>query len=262
MVRYLTLERLGQSAIITLNNPPANLLTTDSLNELAATVQTLDSDPNIRAVVITGNGETFFSAGADLKQFASNDGTAADKVLDAFTNALQSIRQYRGVTVAAINGYAMGGGLECALACDYMVAERGAKLGLPEAKVGIIPAAGGTKTLADKVGVAWAKRIILGGEVLSAQKAFDIGLIEELVDQGFAKIVALSLANKVAMQAPSAVAAARKLIEESPNRTLAQHLSAEREAVRQLIGGEEQKEGVSAFLNKRLPSWAEAEGDD
>ena len=135
-------------------------------------------------------------------------------MFDAFAGALHALRQYRGVTVAAINGYALGGGLELALACDYMVAERGAA-GAPETKVGIIPAAGGTKTLADKVGVSWAKRIILGGEVVAAEKALSIGLIEEIVDQGFAKIVAISLANKVANQAPGAVAAARRLIEDS-----------------------------------------------
>lgn len=261
MAKYLTLERLGQSAIVTLKNAPANLLTTESLNELATTMRSLDADPAVRSVVLTGAGDAFFSAGADLKQFASGDAAEADKVFDAFAGALRSLQQYHGVTVAAINGYALGGGLELALGCDYMVAERGAKLGLPEAKVGIIPAAGGTKTLADKVGVSWAKRIILGGEVVTAEKALTIGLIEEVVDQGFAKIVAISLANKVANQAPGAVAAARRLIEESGNLTLAQHLERERAAVRQLIGGAEQIEGVNAFIAKRSPSWVES-GDD
>nr|WP_199064751.1 enoyl-CoA hydratase [Chromobacterium sp. ASV5] len=261
MARYLTLERLGQAAIITLSSPPANVLTTDGLLELASTIQTLGADASVRAVVLTGAGDSYFSAGADLKQFAAGDKAAAEKLLDAFAAALKAIRDYPGVTVAAINGYALGGGLECALVCDYMVAERGAKLGLPEAKVGLIPAAGGTKTLADKVGVSWAKRIILGGEVISAAKAYEIGLIEEIVDQGFSKIVAVGLANKVAGQGPAAVAQARHLIENSPNLTLEQHLAYERSATLSLVGGEEQKEGVAAFLGKRSPSWVQDDDD-
>lgn len=260
MARYLTLERLGKSAIITLSNLPANLLTTDGLNELTATLQALNADDDVRSVVITGAGDAFFSAGADLKQFAAGD-KAADTLLQAFADTLQAIRAYRGVTVAAVNGFALGGGLECALVCDYIIAERGAKLGLPEAKVGLIPAAGGTKTLADKVGVSWAKRIILGGEVVSAEQALKIGLIEEVVDQGFAKIVAVSLANKVAGQSPAAVAVARKLIEDSPNLTLDEHLKRERAATLGLVGGSEQLDGVAAFLAKRAPSWAQDDDD-
>jgi enoyl-CoA hydratase/carnithine racemase len=105
--------------------------------------------------------------------------------------------------VAAINGYALGGGLECALMCDYMVVERGARLA-PEARVGLLPAGGGSKTLADKVGVSWAKRILLGGEILSARKGLRNRPGGKIVDPGFAKIMAVSLAGKVANQAPQA----------------------------------------------------------
>lgn len=257
MGKYLTLERLGQSAILTINNPPANLWTVDSLNELAHTMAELDADRSYRSVVITGAGEAFFSAGADLKQFLTGEKAAALQVLDAFAAAFGAIRRYRGVTVAAINGYALGGGLEGALACDYIVAERGAQLGLPEAKVGLLPGGGGTKLLADKVGIAWAKRMILGGEIILAEKAYEIGLVEELVDPGFAKIVAVSLANKVVNQAPNAVAEARRLIEESAQLSLSEHLQRERAALVSLIGEPEQMEGVAAFMGKRTPKWAE-----
>ena len=138
-----------------------------------------------------------------------------------------------------------------------MVVERGARLGWPEARVGLLPAGGGSKTLADKVGVSWAKRILLGGEILNAEKAYEIGLVEEIVDPGFAKIMAVSLAGKVANQAPQAVASARQLIEASTGATLEEHLQREREALLSLIGEEEQLEGVSAFLGKRVPSWAD-----
>jgi enoyl-CoA hydratase/carnithine racemase len=128
------------------------------------------------------------------------------ELLDAFATAFAALRNYSGVTVAAINGYALGGGLECALMCDYMVVERGARLGLPEPGLACCRQVVAARTLADKVGVSWAKRILLGGEILSAEKAYEIGLVEEIVDPGFAKIMAVSLAGKVANQAPQAVA--------------------------------------------------------
>ena len=257
MAKYLTLEHLGQSAIITINNPPANVWTIASLHELAAVMAKLQADSSVRAVVITGAGDAFFCAGADLNLFSKGSKQDVAEMLDAFAAAFAALRNYSGVTVAAINGYALGGGLECALMCDYMVVERGARLGLPEARVGLLPAGGGSKTLADKVGVSWAKRILLGGEILSAEKAYEIGLVEEIVDPGFAKIMAVSLAGKVANQAPQAVARARQLIEASTGTTLEEHLQREREALLSLIGEEEQLEGVSAFLGKRVPSWAD-----
>ncbi|WP_199101441.1 enoyl-CoA hydratase [Aquitalea sp. ASV11] len=257
MAKYLTLEHLGQSAIITINNPPANVWTIASLHELAAVMAELQADSSVRAVVITGAGDAFFCAGADLNLFSKGSKQDVAEMLDAFAAAFAALRNYSGVTVAAINGYALGGGLECALMCDYMVVERGARLGLPEARVGLLPAGGGSKTLADKVGVSWAKRILLGGEILSAEKAYEIGLVEEIVDPGFAKIMAVSLAGKVANQAPQAVARARQLIEASTGATLEEHLQREREALLSLIGEEEQLEGVSAFLGKRVPSWAD-----
>lgn len=259
MAKNVTVERLGQSAILTINNPPANLWTLDSLRELAAEMAGLEQDSSIRSVVITGEGDAFFSAGADLKQFARGDRQLAADVIDAFAAAFGAVRRFRGVTVAAINGYALGGGLECALACDYMVAEVGAQLGLPETKVGLLPCAGGTKALTDKVGVSWAKRIMLGGEILPAAKALAIGLVEEVVDPGLSKIVAVSLANKAARQAPNAIQEVRRLISGSSYHDMDEHLVLEKQAMLRLIGEEEQLEGVAAFMGKRTPKWCDEE---
>jgi enoyl-CoA hydratase/carnithine racemase len=255
MSKYIVVERLGQSAIVTINNPPANTWTLESLKALTLAMEALDADAQVRSVVLTGAGERFFSAGADLSLFADADRDVAARVIDAFAAAFNSVRQFRGVTVAAVNGFALGGGLECALACDYIVIERGAKLGLPEAVVGLIPGAGGTKALTERVGVPWAKRIILGGELVDADTALKIGLAEEVVDAGLAKIVAISLAGKVANQSRSAVLAARRLIEVSAQNTLERQLLLEKAAFLELIGGDEQREGVAAFLEKRPPSW-------
>lgn len=259
MSTYIVVERLGQSAIVTINNPPANAWTLESLKALTLAMEALDADPQVRSVVLTGAGDRFFSAGADLAQFATADREKAARVIDSFAAAFNSIRQFRGVTVAAVNGFALGGGLECALACDYIVIERGAKLGLPEALVGLIPAAGGTKALTERVGVSWAKRIILGAELVDADTALKIGLAEEVVDAGLAKIVAISLAGKVANQSRSAVLAARRLIEVSAQNTLERQLLLEKAAFLELVGGDEQREGVAAFLEKRPPSWQDNE---
>lgn len=257
MAKHLSIEHLGKCAILTHDYPPANLWTVDGLKELKECLDSLAAHPEVRALVLTGAGEQYFSAGADLRAFHHADPKSAAFVVGAFASAFSSLRAFPGVTVAAINGYALGGGLECALACDFLVAERGSKLGLPETKVGLIPCAGGTKLLTDKVGAAWAKRIILGGEVLSADEAKRIGLVEEVVDPGLAKIVAISLANKVGDQAPNAVIAARRLIEASPHNTIGKHLEQERDAVLQLTGREELEEGISAFFEKRDPGWQE-----
>lgn len=261
MAKQLTVERLGTCAILTHVHPPANQWTLEGLHELRDALAELSDDADIRAVVLTGEGEQFFSAGADLKVFRRGDKAEAASLADAFAAAFGRLRAFPGVTVAAINGYALGGGLECALACDFMVAERGARLGLPETRVGLVPCAGGTKTLTDKVGQAWAKRIILGGELVEAEEARRIGLVEEVVDAGLAKITAISLANRVGMQAPEAVAVARALIAQGPGSTLDGQLALEREALLGLVGRPEQVEGVNAFLDKRRPAWL-VEADD
>lgn len=260
-MKFIVVEKLGQSAIVTIDNAPANTLGLDVLAELESTVKSLSNDENIRALVVTGAGDRFFCSGADLNMFTSGDKEKAAQVIDAFDRSFAAIRNFDGVTVAAINGYALGGGLELALCCDYMVAEQGALMGLPEARVGLIPCAGGTKMLADKVGKAWAKRIVLGGETVDARKGFEIGLLEEIVDPGFAKIVAVSLAEKIGGQGTAAVAAARQLIDNSNDVTLMAQLEAERSAFLQLTGSAEQLEGVQAFIEKRKPIWC-TEDDD
>jgi len=152
--------------------------------------------------------------------------------------------------------------LECALVCDYIVAERGAMLGLPQVRVGLVPFAGGAKLLSEKVGAAWARRIMLGGELVSAETAYQIGLIEEVVDPGFAKIISLSLASKVAQQAPRALIEARRLLDESHALSLEEHQQAAKRAFLGLIGSAEQLAGVAAFLEKRQPPWCAEEDDN
>ncbi|GAC1631282.1 MAG: enoyl-CoA hydratase [Nevskia sp.] len=251
----LRLEKRGHTAIVTLNHPPAHTWTAESLAALKQLLLDLDADRSIYALVITGEGSKFFSAGADLNLFADGDKARAREMARRFGEAFEALSAFRGVSIAAINGYAMGGGLECALACDIRIAEAQAQLALPEATVGLLPCAGGTQNLPWLVGEGWAKRMILCGERLDAATAKTIGLVEEVVAGGGALEAALKLAERVAKQSPGSVAACKALIQGARANPLKQILPMEREAFVDLFDTQDQKEGVTAFLEKRKPEW-------
>jgi enoyl-CoA hydratase/carnithine racemase len=242
-------------AVVTMNNPPANTWTSDSLIALKELVLALNEDKDVYALVLTGRGDKFFSAGADLKLFADGDKAVALDMARVFGEAFECLSSFRGVSIAAINGYAMGGGLEVALACDIRVAEKQAVLALPEAKVGLLPCAGGTQNLTALVGEGWAKRIILCGEQVGAEKAYELGLVEEVVETGQALNKSIELAKSVASQSPSSVAACKILIQNMRSAPLKHGLIKERELFLNLFDTEDQTEGVRAFLEKRKPNW-------
>lgn len=254
----LALDIDGHTAIVTLANAPANAWTRDSLGALRELVRELDANPDIYALVITGEGEKFFCAGADLKQFADGDKAVAREVARRFGEAFETLSGFRGVSIAAINGYAMGGGLECALACDLRIAEEQAQLALPEASVGLLPCAGGTQNLARLVGEGWAKRMILLGERVDTATAQRIGLVEEVVPKGAARARALALAQQAQKQSPTSVAACKRLVQATRSQTHAAALVSEREAFVDLFDSADQAEGVNAFLEKRAPQWTNA----
>ena len=251
----LLLERRGHTALVTLDNPPAHTWTLTSLNALTQLVADLNADPDVYALVITGGGAKFFSAGADLKVFADGNKDMAFAMAAAFGEAFEALSAFRGVSIAAINGYAMGGGLECALACDIRIAEEHAQMALPEASVGLLPCAGGTQHLPWLVGEGWAKRMILCGERVDAAKALAIGLVEEVVPTGKAAATALALAAKVARQSPSSVTACKTLIQGARSHPLVNSLPDERTLFLGLFDTQDQKEGVQAFLEKRPAEW-------
>lgn len=251
----LKLEKRGHTALITIANPPANTWTHETLTQLRDAVKSLDQDKNIYALVITGEGEKFFSAGADLKLFADGDKAVASDMSRIFGEAFETLTAFSGVSIAAINGFAMGGGLEVALACDIRIAEQQAVMALPEAKVGLLPCAGGTQNLAWLVGEGWAKRMILCGERVNAEKALQIGLVEEVVGTGMALETAMMLAEKAAEQSPPAVTACKKLIQAGRSGTLQSALPLERELFVGLFDTKDQIEGVQAFLEKRKANW-------
>jgi len=251
----LLVEQRDHTLMVTINNPPANTWDDDNLSGLKAVVEAAEAARDVYAMVITGSGEKFFSAGADLKLFADGDKKVARDMADRFGAAFETLARFRGVSIAAINGYAMGGGLECALACDIRIAESHAQLALPEATVGLLPCGGGTQNLAWLVGEGWAKRMILCGERVDAETAQRIGLVEEVVDRGQALGRALALAQLVGNQSPSSVAACKQLIQGARSGSIEAAYGHERDAFVSLFDTRDQQEGVTAFLEKRRPEW-------
>ena len=248
-------EIRGHTAFVTIDNPPANTWTPESLRSFEALIGELDANRAIYAMVITGAGEKFFSAGADLKTF-SGDKAVARQFIARFGAAFEALQNSRFVTLAAINGYAMGGGLECAISCDIRIAEAHAQMALPEPSVGLLPAGCGTQMLPWLVGEGWAKRMILTNERVDAATALRIGLVQETVEKGQSLAAATALAERIATLSPRAVEFCKGLIHNArdgiPKRA---GLALERERFVDLFDHGDTAEGVKAFLEKRKPEW-------
>src|ERR1700723_3133403 len=246
-------------AVLTLNNPSANTFTAAGLLQLETLVGELNLNMDVYAVVITGHGEKFFSAGADLKAFAGGDKAQARLMVRRFGTAFEALQEARPVVIAAINGYAMGGGLECALSCDLRIAEEHAQMALPETSVGLRAGGCGTQTLPWLVGEGWAKRMILTNERVNAETALRISLVEQVVPRGQARQTALELARRASTLRLCADTYAQTLIHQARQGTpRAAALALERERFIDLFDGTDQREGVSAFFEKRPPVWKNA----
>lgn len=249
-------ERVGRAAVVTFDNPPAHVFTVAILGELADTLDALTADPDVSALVLTGAGDRFFCAGDDLNMYVGVDAGKARELTRLLAAVVTRLDKFSVATIAAINGYCLGGGLECALACDIRIGEAHAQFGLPEGRVGLLPCGGGTQALALQVGEGWAKRLILCGETVDADTAQRIGLIEEQVPAGQARDAALELAERAARQSPRALAASKRLIHAARTESIDAGLARERQAFGDLFNGPDPAEGVAAFLDKREPLWS------
>jgi enoyl-CoA hydratase/carnithine racemase len=246
----------GHTAFLTIDNPPANTWTPESLRQLEKLVGELNANRGIYAAVITGAGSKFFSAGADLKSFRGDDKVLARHFIACFGSAFEALMNARFVTISAINGYAMGGGLECCLATDIRIAESHAQMALPEPAVGLLPSGCGTQNLPWLVGEGWAKRIILTNERVDAPTALRIGLVQEVVEKGQGLAKATELADRVATLSPRSLEFCKQLIHNSRNGIPRRAgLALERERFMDLFDYTDQEEGVKAFLEKRKPEW-------
>jgi len=243
-------ERVG---LVTLNRPQAlNALNGDLLTELADALQAFDADPAVGALVLTGSGRAF-AAGADIKAMAG--ATTEDLSTVRFVELFDRINGLNKPLVAAVHGYALGGGCELALACDMIVAGESARFGLPEVTIGVIPGAGGTQRLPRAVGKFLAMEMILNDRRLTAAEAQQFGLVNKVVLDETLLDEALALAGALAGRAPLAARAARRMVLRSYETPLEQGLTEERRAFYDLFATRDQKEGMAAFIEKRKPEW-------
>jgi len=246
-------EARGRVGLISLNRPQAlNALNKVLLTELSETLAAFDSDSGIGAMVITGS-ERAFAAGADIKEMA--DASVADMMNSGYIELFDFIRTVNKPVIAAVSGFALGGGCELALSCDMIVASESARFGLPEVTLGVIPGAGGTQRLTRAIGKVLAMEVILNNRVLSATEALQFGLVNRVVPVERFLEEALSLAAEVAARAPIAVRHAKQAVNKAFESSLSEGLADERNLFYQLFATVDQKEGMQAFLEKRKPEW-------
>ena len=241
--------------ILTLKNPPVNALSTSLLAGLSRQVEEISRDPKARAVVLTGDGQ-YFSAGADLKEMATMDLANAPDVVRKGHELFHRISALHPPVIAAINGLALGGGLELALACDLRIAGESAKLGAPEVNYGLMPAYGGTQRLPRLIGVPKAKELIFTGSMISAAEALRIGLVNKTVPAGQELRAARDLAHTIAQRAPKAVQAAKRAISEGLQLPLAQGIEGETKLFEtEVLSSQDLGEGILAFVERRPPKF-------
>ena len=244
-------------AIITFNRPKVlNALNQAVMDELNAAIGELNTDPEVRAIILTGAGRKAFVAGADIGQF--NELTSMAEAAEFARRGqavLDRIERLHKPVIAAINGYALGGGCELAMACDIRIAADTARLGQPEINLGIIPGYGGTQRLPRLVGRGMAKYLVFSGEHISAEEARRIGLVEFVVPAAELMDFARELAHKLAAKPPIALRLAKEAINEGLEGTLAQGLDCEADQFGTVFETEDRVEGINAFLEKRKPIW-------
>ncbi|MDL1912363.1 enoyl-CoA hydratase [Chloroflexi bacterium CFX6] len=250
----ILVERRGRVGLVRLDRPQAlNALNNQLMRETMDALEAFDRDDAVGAMVVTGN-EKAFAAGADIKEMA---GKSAREMLEADHVAVFGrMRAVEKPVIAAVSGWALGGGCEIAMACDMIVASESAKFGQPEITIGVIPGAGGTQRLPRAVGKALAMEMILNNRTLTAQEALQYGLVNRVVPVNDYLDEALKLAEEIASRAPLAVRAAKKMINASYESSLTDGLAAERQAFYHLFDTEDQKEGMKAFVEKRQPNWS------
>ncbi|SHJ35754.1 enoyl-CoA hydratase/isomerase family protein [Desulfofundulus thermosubterraneus] len=250
--KNLILEKEEGIAVATVNRPEVrNALNRETWQEINSLIDQVEKDEEIQVLIFTGAGDKAFVAGADVASLKERT------MLETFVNenqaTLNRLANMEKVTIAAINGYALGGGCELALACDLRVAAENARLGQPELNLGILPGAGGTQRLARLVGIGNAKELILTGEIIDAAEAYRIGLVNKVVPAGEAVRAAKEMAQKIMAKGPLAVRFAKAVINWGSNVSLESGLIMERLAQTILFGTEDRLEGLTAFLEKRRP---------
>jgi enoyl-CoA hydratase len=246
---HVLVDRHGAVGVVTLDRPRVlNALSPALIAELSDALDHLDADPDVRAAVLTG-GPRVFAAGADIGDMSERG--PVEQLQRDQTGRWARIAAFSKPLIAAVNGYALGGGCELALMCDLIVAGDNARFGQPEINLGIIPGAGGTQRWPRTVGKYVAMEVNLGGAPITAQRAYQLGLVNRLVPAEVTVEVAVDLAERLGEKAPVALRLAKESVNQALELPLAEGLAAERKNFYFLFATEDQKEGMRAFLEKR-----------
>jgi len=255
-VSVVRVEVAGRVATVTLDRPEAlNAISTELALDLAAAVEPLGVETGVGAVVLTGAGERAFCVGADLKQRAGLDDQGWFVQREAFRRGFAAVRRCPLPTVAAVSGFALGGGTELAISCDLVVAAADAIFGLPEVRLGLVPAGGGTQLLVRRVGRSAARDLVLTGRRVGAAEALELGLADRVVPGGEVLTAATALAAELAGNAPTAVRMAKWALELGADLPLEAALEVEDQAWRRAVLSDDRREGIAAWIEKRDPEW-------
>jgi enoyl-CoA hydratase len=253
MSELILSRREGRVGVVTLNRPEVlNALSVELMDLLIATLEGFDEDAEVRVIVLTG-GDRVFAAGADIADMA--DASVVDMMQRNNLARWLRIKAVRKPIIAAVAGYCLGGGCELAMHCDIIVAAESAKFGQPEINIGVMPGAGGTQRLTRAIGKFKAMEVILNGRFLSAQEAFDAGLVTRVVTKEQCLAEALRLAQQIAERPPVALQLAKESVLAADEMSLSAGLEYERKLFYSLFSTHDQKEGMKAFLEKRKPTF-------
>ena len=258
MTEFVSTERDGMVAVVTIDHPPVNALSGPLLEELETELVALDADEGVRAIVLKGAGERAFVAGADISEFPSLR-EAAPQQNGGSARGIQKLGARMDAAhtpfVAAIHGFCLGGGLELAMCCDIRVCSEDAQLGQPEIKLGLIPGGGGTQRLPRLVGLGRALLMNLTGDFVDATTAYEWRLVEKVVPRDELLDTALGIARTIASRSPVSVAVLRELARTTRDLPLEEGLRREADGFRRCLESEDGAEGVAAFLEKREPEF-------
>jgi enoyl-CoA hydratase len=257
MASYETLlvERRGRVAVITINRPAKlNALNIQTRSEGAAALEELREDESVRVVVITGAGEKAFVAGADIAEFEGRTAVSQRDVMTA-RSLFTAVDTFPKPVIAMINGFCLGGGCELALSCDIRIASETARFGQPEINLGIIPGGGGTQRLTRLVGEGKAMELILTGDMIDAQHAYNLGLVNLVVPAADLETKTMEMANRIAEKSPVALRMAKEAVKTAARANLDEGLRREIDLFALTFSSEDKNEGVSAFLEKRKPDF-------
>jgi enoyl-CoA hydratase len=255
MTSFVEVTQDGHVSTLTINRPDKlNALSREVLEDLRSAIEALEDRSDLRAAVITGTGKAFV-AGADIAAMKSMSEVEGREFGTLGHGVFESIERLRVPVIAAVNGFALGGGCELALACDFIYASSKAKFGQPEVNLGIIPGFGGTQRLPRRVGSALARELIYTGKMITADEALRIGLANAVFEPDALIPAALGTAKEIATKGPLAVAAAKRLIRDGMDMPLPEANRLEQAAFGHAFGTQDQREGMSAFLEKRAPSF-------